>query len=715
MKMHYDSHDDEMISSADSEEYGFRIDTGPKAFKILSSGIYTHKIRAVIRELSCNAADAHVDAGHKDPFDIQLPTSLDPRFVIRDYGTGLDDAAIRNLYQTYFASTKTNSNDFIGALGLGSKSPFSYTDTFSVVSYVDGIARGYTAYIDKGEPKIAPTFEEGTDEPNGLKITVPTKGNDSDKWRWEARYLFRTFNDIKPNIINASGLEVNYFDPFDNYLIKNTPFEENGVYAVMGKIVYPIPKEYYKNTWVSSLGTVFIAFELGSLDINPSREDLSLDEETIEAIRSRIAEVDEITSKEEIEAFAGLDTARKAAFRFRNLNSEQQAFIRKLGVIGKFNPADEYKRLGDYTIPNNFKASFYELQSWTTANLRPKPLRRPMYGRMNTIRKFADLHHQTITVFIDDVNKAALRTQSIKGLDVVTNTRLDVIYFNMKDEEHVETFEWIKTLFDESEMTIYRVSEMEELRKKAPKVEVEKDDRPKSPTAFELVFDERTGRWDKTDLYLTSKEIRELESGVCFTRLRDDVMTKEGSCINCLNGEQLAEILALMGVKKIYHFRNSVNKAVMANENLVCGYEMIVERGQELVLTVDQELGYNSSLTSSYDEVHHNARTLFRNKSYNTHLQPFFDMIYGEKYDPVADKILNMLVGYRSPLAEIVDESGKSLEDLYMEKQKKRNVEIAARVDDFRSKNALLFKVACNRYYDVNELEAKNFIEMIKW
>ena len=148
----------------------FRIRNSAKAFNILSSGLYANKIRAIIRELSCNAVDSHVAAGKQNtPFDIHLPTTLEPWFAIRDYGTGLNHEQVTSIYTTYFESTKTNSNDFIGALGLGSKSPFSYTDNFTVTAIKDGVKGIYSAFINgEGVPSIAKMGEEATDEPAGV-------------------------------------------------------------------------------------------------------------------------------------------------------------------------------------------------------------------------------------------------------------------------------------------------------------------------------------------------------------------------------------------------------------------------------------------------------------------------------------------------------------------------------------------------------------------
>ena len=79
------------ISGAESAPAAFQIQNSPIAFAILSSRLYQDKILACIRELSCNAFDAHVDAGKADqPFEVHLPTSFEPWFSVKDFGTGLE-------------------------------------------------------------------------------------------------------------------------------------------------------------------------------------------------------------------------------------------------------------------------------------------------------------------------------------------------------------------------------------------------------------------------------------------------------------------------------------------------------------------------------------------------------------------------------------------------------------------------------------------------
>ena len=133
-------------SSGVSGESGFKLKSSKHAFQLLSSGLYTNKIQAVIRELSCNAADAHVlNSNQKTAFDVKLPNRLDSQFYVRDYGPGLSDDGVMNLYTTYFESTKSESNDFTGGFGVGSKSPFAYTDMFTVESIHTGVTRIDTA------------------------------------------------------------------------------------------------------------------------------------------------------------------------------------------------------------------------------------------------------------------------------------------------------------------------------------------------------------------------------------------------------------------------------------------------------------------------------------------------------------------------------------------------------------------------------------------
>jgi hypothetical protein len=274
----------------------FRIRNSAKAFSILSSGLYANKIRAIIRELSCNAVDSHTAAGKPDlPFDVHLPNALEPWFSIRDYGTGLTHDQVTNIYTTYFESTKTDSNAFIGALGLGSKSPFSYTDNFSVIAIRDGRRGIYTAFINEhGVPSIALMMEEETTEPNGVEVKFAVTDRwDFDKFRNEAQFVYVYFK-LRPVVHGAKDFK--FGDPSykDENIIPGVHYtgRSDRSIAVMGNIAYPIDVPQADTNLGDLHGLLrcglVMEFDIGELDFQASREGLSYIPSTVDAIKRKL-------------------------------------------------------------------------------------------------------------------------------------------------------------------------------------------------------------------------------------------------------------------------------------------------------------------------------------------------------------------------------------------------------------------------------------------
>lgn len=274
----------------------FRIRNSAKAFNILSSGLYANKIRAIVRELSCNAVDSHTAAGRQDtPFDVHLPNQLDPTFSIRDYGTGLTHAQVQNIYTTYFESTKTESNAFIGALGLGSKSPFSYTDNFTVTAIKDGIRGVYSAFINgEGVPSIVLMHSEPTDQPAGVEVKFAVNSrNDFHKFEEEARYVY-TYFALRPVVSGGdSDFRFRDVDYKEKNIIPGVHYTDSrSSRAVMGNISYPIDVPGAE-TALGDLHRLLdcgleMHFDIGELDFQASREGLSYIPQTVNAIRAKL-------------------------------------------------------------------------------------------------------------------------------------------------------------------------------------------------------------------------------------------------------------------------------------------------------------------------------------------------------------------------------------------------------------------------------------------
>lgn len=285
----------------------FRIRNSSKAFSILSSGLYANKIRAIIRELSTNAYDSHVAAGRgTTPFDVHLPSTLEPWFSIRDYGVGLSHDEVVNIYTTYFESTKTDSNDYVGALGLGSKSPFSYTDNFTVIAIRHGQRGIYTAFIsDTGIPCIALMMQSETTEPSGVEVRFGVQNtSDFQKFQMEAQEVYRYFG-LRPVVSGGTGpfqIPALVYQTRDLipgvHVLKPLTQRDYTAHALMGNIVYPI--QMPQGTVTEGLATyltepLLMEFDIGELDIQASREGLSYVPETVAIINAKLQAVREAT------------------------------------------------------------------------------------------------------------------------------------------------------------------------------------------------------------------------------------------------------------------------------------------------------------------------------------------------------------------------------------------------------------------------------------
>lgn len=294
----------------------FTIASSRKAFEILSSSMYQDKVKAIIRELSTNAVDAHIDAGTLDrKFEVKLPSQFDLNFSIRDYGTGMSQKKIETLYTTYFGSDKNTSNEFVGCLGLGSKSPFSYTNSFSVTSFYQGKKYIYIAMVsEEGIPVINLMHSEDTNEPNGIEIGFAVKPEDIREFENKAKEVYKYFK-YRP-IIKGLATPLSFNEMNFSLNSKNGSwgiFGGGQSIATMGHIAYPINARHfttqqgdvhpnaptrYKTNWNGHneyqqlLGTgIQLNFEIGDLEMTPSREDLQYTKHTIAAIKAKLDEV----------------------------------------------------------------------------------------------------------------------------------------------------------------------------------------------------------------------------------------------------------------------------------------------------------------------------------------------------------------------------------------------------------------------------------------
>lgn len=167
-----------LTNASDAETRNFTIACNENILDTLSRRLYTNIPRAVIRELVSNAIDANIEAGVDEKILLHLPSGLEPEFYVEDHGIGMNEETIYNVYTQYGNSTKNGSNNCIGGLGLGSKTPFAYTDQFFVISSKDGIKNTFVCFRnEQGEACITKMASEACSA-TGTKVSFPVKEND---------------------------------------------------------------------------------------------------------------------------------------------------------------------------------------------------------------------------------------------------------------------------------------------------------------------------------------------------------------------------------------------------------------------------------------------------------------------------------------------------------------------------------------------------------
>jgi hypothetical protein len=312
-----DHRDDVQVVGAITQE-SFTIKASAKAFQILSSNLYSNPLGAVIRELSTNAYDAHVMVDKRDePFVLTVPNSLNPVLIIRDFGPGLSEREVMSVYTTFFESTKTNTNDAIGCLGLGSKSPFGISDSFTITSYQNGRKTVYSAFLNETRiPTISKFFESETDEETGIEIEVAVKEENFSTVAREVNTQLKYFT-VKPIIKGDSSFKWN---PDEEYLYEGTGWKMvagrsggRGARVIQGQISYPIDTnamgKHHNNASAAVkellVRNILFTVNIGDVNIAPSREALTYDDQTclniIAAANKILAELPQII-KEKIQS-----------------------------------------------------------------------------------------------------------------------------------------------------------------------------------------------------------------------------------------------------------------------------------------------------------------------------------------------------------------------------------------------------------------------------
>ena len=280
----------EVQSTMQGDKIAMTIDESSMAHIMnVLTDLYSNKRRAIIREYSTNAFDAHVEAGVNDPIDVTLPTLLSPFLKVRDYGVGLTVEDIHSIYSQYGASTKRGTNAQNGMLGLGCKSALTYTQQFTVSSIKDGTKIVVSVGRDEdGGGSMTVVDTRTTDEGNGTEVVIPINRQDMDIMAREAADFFAVW---KRGTVRVNGAEPQpIIESDDTMKLTDTLFVDRTSSVsrvVMGNVAYPAPA-------LDGLvrGGAILAFvPIGSVNFPPSREalmDTKSTRATIERVKGEV-------------------------------------------------------------------------------------------------------------------------------------------------------------------------------------------------------------------------------------------------------------------------------------------------------------------------------------------------------------------------------------------------------------------------------------------
>jgi hypothetical protein len=250
--------------------------------------LYSNRELAVVREYSTNAFDSNVERAiaegrDPEPIVVTLPSALNPYFTVQDFGIGMSESELKEIYTQFGNSTKRDSNDFNGMLGFGSKSAVAYTNTFTVTSVKDG--RKTVGVVSRKEDYsivLKVILKVDTIEPNGVTVQVPVHNHDA--FSRVARDFYRFW---KPNtvLINGQVPEWAVGEKIDTDLYYSAAETS---YVVMGNVGYRIanpdalfPRGMNKISFVAYVPN-------GAVEFTPSREDLKYSDHTKKALHKVI-------------------------------------------------------------------------------------------------------------------------------------------------------------------------------------------------------------------------------------------------------------------------------------------------------------------------------------------------------------------------------------------------------------------------------------------
>lgn len=295
--------DNEVVSTTKENKITLSEDSQSMFFQMFTKNIYSNPIGSVVREITSNCFDSHIEAGINAPvlikksFDEQTNTHY---ISFIDYGVGMSPARIDEVYSVMFKSTKRDDNTQIGGFGLGSKAPLAYKrfatqgeydNSFYVITVYNGVKYYYCIYEGNESPMISLLHSESTADKNGTEVKIPVKVTDISKFTSEMIKQLYYFENVVFEGFDEKLISNEYqIVRGKNFLYRGKEYS-NVIHVCLGRVAYPIDYGvlglYADNYRIP----VAIKLDIGDVNVTASRESLDYSEQTIKTLKKRIADV----------------------------------------------------------------------------------------------------------------------------------------------------------------------------------------------------------------------------------------------------------------------------------------------------------------------------------------------------------------------------------------------------------------------------------------
>jgi hypothetical protein len=261
---------------------------------LLSTNLYSNPFKSFIRETIANAWDAQVEANNtEDPIILTLDnTESKLKVSIRDYGTGLSEERFKNIYLNICSSSKRDTNDYIGCMGLGRLSALAVSDLVTINNYYNGTVYSYIMYLDGGLIHIDEVFTKETDEHNGSEVCLTCNKIITEYEIQAALNGIKYFEKVYLNLKGSFSYITKSFNDrkilkFNNFKVCNyshlPSFGKNRFEIVMGNVTYSNLDECPNINIPSGLElltTISLKVNIGDISVTPSREGIILNDES---------------------------------------------------------------------------------------------------------------------------------------------------------------------------------------------------------------------------------------------------------------------------------------------------------------------------------------------------------------------------------------------------------------------------------------------------